>query len=192
MPIIIGGYDMIGSILGAASGLAKGIIGGIKAAKARRQQAKIINNAKQRNEAQFTNDYYGDYMERSDAQAVMKRVRDTMRNNNKVTTASAAVTGATPEAVAAQKAAANQTVADAASNLQANADAYKTNAKNTYVAQNNALDQAQLQQAATTEQGYSNMAASGISSAADAIGNSDAVKALDAKLTNKYNTVWNK
>lgn len=183
---------MIGSIVSAAAGLAKGIAGGIKAAKARRQQAKIIKAAQQRNEAQFANDYYGDYMERSDAQAVMKRVRDTMRNNNKVTTASAAVTGATPEAVAAQKAAANQTVADAASNLQANADAYKTNVKNTYVAQNNALDQAQLQQAATSEQGYSNMAASGISSAADAIGNSGVVKALDTKLTNKFNSVWNK
>lgn len=183
---------MIGSIIGAASGLAKGIVGGIKAAKARRQQAKLLNQARQRNEAQFANDYYGDYMERSDAQAVMKRVRDTMRNSNKVTTASAAVTGATPEAVAAQKAAANQTVADAASNLQANADAYKTAAKNAYVAQNNALDQGRLQQAATTEQGYSNMATSGLTSMANAIDNSGVIKALDDKINAKTSSVWNK
>ena len=88
-----------------------------------------IREAKQRNEDFFNSEYYQNYMDRSDVQAAMKRVRDTMRKSNQTAAASAAVTGATPEAVVAQKQANNEIIADAASGIQANADAYKNNVK---------------------------------------------------------------
>lgn len=114
--------DMLG-LIGGGLGLANSMFGGIKAAKERKRQDRIIREAKQRNEDFFNSEYYQNYMDRSDVQAAMKRVRDTMRKSNRTAAASAAVTGATPEAVVAQKQANNEIIADAASGIQANADA---------------------------------------------------------------------
>ena len=120
-------------LIGGGLGLANSMFGGIKAAKERKRQDRIIREAKQRNEDFFNSEYYQNYMDRSDVQAAMKRVRDTMRKSNQTAAASAAVTGATPEAVVAQKQANNEIIADAASGIQANADAYKNNVKSLYL-----------------------------------------------------------
>ena len=82
-------------LIGGGLGLANSMFGGIKAAKERKRQDRIIREAKQRNEDFFNSEYYQNYMDRSDVQAAMKRVRDTMRKSNQTAAASAAVTGAT-------------------------------------------------------------------------------------------------
>lgn len=83
--------DMLG-LIGGGLGLANSMFGGIKAAKERKRQDRIIREAKQRNEDFFNSEYYQNYMDRSDVQAAMKRVRDTMRKSNQTAAASAAVT----------------------------------------------------------------------------------------------------
>ena len=82
--------DMLG-LIGGGLGLANSMFGGIKAAKERKRQDRIIREAKQRNEDFFNSEYYQNYMDRSDVQAAMKRVRDTMRKSNQTAAASAAV-----------------------------------------------------------------------------------------------------
>ena len=80
--------DMLG-LIGGGLGLANSMFGGIKAAKERKRQDRIILEAKQRNEDFFNSEYYQNYMDRSDVQAAMKRVRDTMRKSNQTAAASA-------------------------------------------------------------------------------------------------------
>ena len=47
----------------------------------------------------FNNEYYGDYMNRSDVQSMMRSMQDQMRQQNAQNYNMAAVTGATPEAL---------------------------------------------------------------------------------------------
>ena len=179
--------DMLG-LIGGGLGLANSMFGGIKAAKERKRQDRIIREAKQRNEDFFNSEYYQNYMDRSDVQAAMKRVRDTMRKSNQTAAASAAVTGATPEAVVAQKQANNEIIADAASGIQANADAYKNTVKSLYLNQQNALDQARLGQSAMSERGYAGMAGGALQTAGSLLGNSK----LAGKMVDRLGSVWNK
>ena len=65
-------------LIGGGLGLANSMFGGIKAAKERKRQDRIIREAKQRNEDFFNSEYYQNYMDRSDVQAAMKRVRDCL------------------------------------------------------------------------------------------------------------------
>jgi len=169
-------------LIGGGLGLANSMFGGIKAAKERKRQDRIIREAKQRNEDFFNSEYYQNYMDRSDVQAAMKRVRDTMRKSNQT------VTGATPEAVVAQKQANNEIIADAASGIQANADAYKNNVKSLYLNQQNALDQARLGQSAMSERGYAGMAGGALQTAGSLLGNSK----LAGKMVDRLGSVWNK
>ena len=159
--------DMLG-LIGGGLGLANSMFGGIKAAKERKRQDRIIREAKQRNEDFFNSEYYQNYMDRSDVQAAMKRVRDTMRKSNRTAAASAAVTGATPEAVVAQK--------------QAN------NEISLYLNQQNALDQARLGQSAMSERGYAGMAGGALQTAGSLLGNSK----LAGKMVDRLGSVWNK
>ena len=166
--------DMLG-LIGGGLGLANSMFGGIKAAKERKRQDRIIREAKQRNEDFFNSEYHQNYM-------------DPMRKSNQTAAASAAVTGATPEAVVAQKQANNEIIADAASGIQANADAYKNNVKSLYLNQQNALDQARLGQSAMSERGYAGMAGGALQTAGSLLGNSK----LAGKMVDRLGSVWNK
>lgn len=178
---------MIG-LLGGALSLAGGIAGGIKARKARREQERLISQRQQRNLDLYNRDYYQDYMNRSDAQAVMKRVTDTMRRRNNNINQTAAISGATPEAVAAQKAANNQIVTGTASALQSNADAYKARVQANYDAKEDALTNAALGQAVQTEQGYTGNMQNALNGMGRTLGESKVV----GKLVDRLGSVWDK
>jgi hypothetical protein len=98
------------------------------------------------NNAWYNKEYYQDYMNRSDAQATMKRVRDFMKRRGQQAQATAAITGATPESVVAGRAADNQVISDAAAGIQANADAYKDSVRQNYVNQKQGISAAQIAQ----------------------------------------------
>ena len=106
-------------------GLVSGITGAVKSAKAARQQQQLIDEQNRKNDIWFNNEYYKDYMDRSDVQAAMERVRQTMQRQNQRVEQQAAVTGATPESVIAQKEANAGVVTDAAAAMQANASAHQ-------------------------------------------------------------------
>lgn len=161
---------MIGSIISGAAGLIGGVIGGIGAGKARKKAQAALNAEKKANENVFNRDYYSDAMTRSDNASLMRNLRTLLDDQTKKTNASAAVTGATPELQAAQKAAANQTLANAAGNISALNSRYKDNVMNRYMNQRNNLSAQQQgihQQAA---QSWSNMMSNGLNLATQSAG----------------------
>lgn len=155
--------SMIGSIISGAIGLGSSIAGGIKARNAAKAQQRLINQEKAANNNWYNREYYKDYMEGSNAQNVMRRVRDTMKKQNNSINASAAVNGATPEAVMAAKAANNETIANAAGNIQQGADAYKTQVQAQHDAVNQNLVNQQLGQQQQAAQAGSQLLTQGAS-----------------------------
>ena len=148
-------------------GLVSGITGAVKSAKAARQQQRLIDEQNRKNEIWFNNEYYKDYMDRSDAQAAMERVRQTMQRQNNRVDQQAAVTGATPESVIAQKEANAGVVTDAAAAMQANASAHQDKVMDAYKAKQDSLAGQQQQQYQLSEAGYANLANTGFSTAAN-------------------------
>lgn len=148
-------------------GLVSGITGAVKSAKAARQQQRLIDEQNRKNEIWFNNEYYKDYMDRSDAQAAMERVRQTMQRQNNRVDQQAAVTGATPESVIAQKEANAGVVTDAAAAMQANASAHQDKVMDAYRAKQDSLAGQQQQQYQLSEAGYANLANTGFSTAAN-------------------------
>ena len=136
-------------------------------AKASRQQQRLIDEQNRKNEIWFNNEYYKDYMDRSDAQAAMERVRQTMQRQNNRVDQQAAVTGATPESVIAQKEANAGVVTDAAAAMQANASAHQDKVMDAYKAKQDSLAGQQQQQYQLSEAGYANLANTGFSTAAN-------------------------
>ena len=160
---------MIGALIGAGMGLVSGITGAVKSAKAARQQQQLIDEQNRKNDIWFNNEYYKDYMDRSDVQAAMERVRQTMQRQNQRVEQQAAVTGATPESVIAQKEANAGVVTDAAAAIQANASAHQDKVMDAYRAKQDSLAGQQQQQYQLSEQGYANLANTGLNMAASAI-----------------------
>ena len=167
---------MILSAITGGLGLAQSVYGGIKASKEAKRQRKIIGQEQAKNEAWYNKNYHQDYMDRADAKSQMNRVRDFMDRRNKQAEALAAVTGATPEAVLAQKEQSNDALAQTAGNIAQNADAYKDQVQARYDDKANALTQAQLGQSQMSEQGAANMAAGGINMMGSALGGLSGIK----------------
>lgn len=168
---------MVLSAITGGLGLAQSIYGGIKASKAAKEQKRILGQKQAQNDAWYNKNYYQDYMDRSDAKAAMNRVREYMDKSTKQAAATAAVTGATPEAVMAQKEQANNAISQTAGAIAQNADAYKDQVQGRYDAKNEALTNAQMQQSQLTEQGGANMAASGIGMMGSALSGIAGIKA---------------
>ena len=167
---------MILSAITGGLGLAQSIFGGIKAAKEAKKQQRVIGQKQAQNDAWYNKSYHQDYMDRSDARAAMSRVREFMDRRNKQADATAAVTGATPEQVMAQKEQANTVLAQTAGNIAQNADAYKDSVQARYDQKNDALSQSQMQQSQMSEQGGANLAAGGIGLMGSALGGMAGIK----------------
>ena len=157
----------IGSLIGAGMGLVSGITGAVKSAKAARQQQQLIDEQNRKNDIWFNNEYYKDYMDRSDVQAAMERVRQTMQRQNNRVDQQAAVTGATPESVIAQKEANSGVITDTAAAIQANASAHQDRVMDAYKARQDNLAGQQQQQYQLSEQGYANLANTGFNTASN-------------------------
>ena len=201
---------MIGSLISAGVGLASSIFGGIKARNAAKRQQEIIDNARQRNESIFNKEYYGDYMQSATAQSAMRNVRDYMKKSNERAANMAAVTGATPESVVAEKETASEAIADTAAAIQAQSDYQKQRALENYQAQEAALDNAAINQQQITEQGAAGFADAALQTGASIaqaalpsqnayfsrnaiqkFGEDQARKAIN-RLNTNYTSVWNK
>lgn len=112
-------------LVGAGLSLASGIYGGIKASKAAKKQEQLINNQEAKNDAWYNRNYYQNYLDSSESRAAIKRVEGTMKKRNQEAQATAAVTGATPEAVLAQQENDQKLMSDTIGNLAARSDARK-------------------------------------------------------------------
>lgn len=153
---------MIGAILGAVGGLASGIFGGIKSAKAAREQQRLINEQESKNNAWYNRNYYQNYMESAEAQAAMKRVENTLKKQNQEARATAAVMGSTPEAAVAQQQTNNEILDNAATGLAAQATQRKTQVDAANQQNQNAILNARLGQSQMNEQGGAQLMSNGL------------------------------
>ena len=129
---------------GAAASLASSIIGAVGSAKATREANALINTQKVKNRNWYDSQVSQDYMQRSDTQAILKKQKELLDAQYNRAAATNVVAGGTDEALAMQKAQANDTVADTMTNIAAQASSYKDNIEQQYRQQENALTQQQI------------------------------------------------
>lgn len=152
-------------LIGSAIGAAGSIFGGISASKAMKRAKKNIEAQRQKNQDWYDRRYNEDATQRADAQRILTQTEESIKQRNKQAAGSADVMGGTDESVAAAKAANNQELADATSQIAANAEARKDNIEATYMANDNAfveqlnqLEQGKAQAIGQAVQGVANAA----------------------------------
>lgn len=143
-------------------GLASGIFGGIKSAKAAREQQRLINEQESKNNAWYNRNYYQNYMESAEAQAAMKRVENTLKKQNQEARATAAVMGSTPEAAVAQQQANNEILDNTATGLAAQATQRKMQVDAANQQNQNAILNARLGQSQMNEHGGAQLMSNGL------------------------------
>ena len=154
-------------LIGSAIGAAGSIFGGISASKAMKRAKKNVEAQRKKNQDWYDRRYNEDATQRADAQRILTQTEESIKQRNKQAAGSAAVMGGTEESVAAAKAANNQALADATSQIAANAEARKDNIEATYMANDNAfveqlnqLEQGKAQAIGQAVQGVANAASS--------------------------------
>lgn len=123
---------MIGSIVGAGLSAVGSIFGGISASKAMKKVKKNLQAQKQANQDWYDRRYNEDATQRADAQRILTKTEESIKNRNRQAAGTQAVMGGTEESVAAAKAANNQALADATSQIAVNAEARKEQIEQTY------------------------------------------------------------
>lgn len=124
---------LAGSIVGGALGAAGSIFGGVSASRAMKRVKRSLEDQKRANEAWYNRRYNEDATRRADAQAILTRTEDSVRNRNRQAAGTRAVMGGTEESVAAAKAANNDALARAATNIAVNAEARKDDIERRYI-----------------------------------------------------------
>lgn len=145
------------------------IFGGIKASREAKKQQKMLDAQKAENQAWYNRRYNEDGTQRADAQRLLTNTQDLLRRQTMAAQGANAVTGASTEAVAAQKAASNQALANATSTIAAASDARKDNIEQQYQTNNNALEDKQMQ-ISRQKQNAITQAVQGVAGTADSIG----------------------
>lgn len=123
---------MIGSLVGAGLSAVGSIFGGISASKAMKKVKKNLQAQQQANKDWYNRRYYEDATQRADAQRILTKTEESIRNRNRQAAGAQAVMGGTEESVAAAKMANNEALADATSQIAVNAEAHKDQIEQTY------------------------------------------------------------
>lgn len=154
-------------LIGGAIGAAGAIFGGISASNAMKKMKKNVEAQRKKNQDWYDRRYNEDATQRADAQRILTQTEESIKQRNRQAAGAAAVMGGTDESVAAAKAANNEALADATSQIAANADARKDNIEATYMQNDNAfverlnqIEQGKAQAISGAVQGVANAAAS--------------------------------
>lgn len=123
---------MFGSLIGAGLSAVGSIFGGISASKAMKKVKTNLQNQQKANQDWFNRRYNEDATQRADAQRILTKTEESIRNRNRQAAGAQAVMGGTEESVAAAKAANNQALAEATSQIAVNAEARKDQIEQTY------------------------------------------------------------
>lgn len=155
-------------LIGSAIGAAGAIFGGISASAAAKKAKKNVEAQRQKNQDWYDRRYNEDATQRADAQRILTQTEESIKQRNRQAAGSAAVMGGTDESVAAAKAANNQALADATSQIAAAADARKDNIEATYMQNDNAFNE-QLNQIEMNKAQAIGQAVQGVANAASSM-----------------------
>lgn len=109
--------DMLGSLIGGALKIGGTIFGGIKASQAMRRVKSDLEAQRRENETWFNRRVNEDATQRADAQRILSITQENIRQRNRQAAGAQAVAGGTEESVAAAKAANNEALSEAASQI---------------------------------------------------------------------------
>ncbi len=126
-------------LIGSAFGAIGSIFGGISASKAMKNARRNVEAQRKKNQDWYDQRYNEDATQRADAQRILTETEERIKQRNRAAAGAAAVMGGTDESVAAAKAANNQALADATSQIAANAEQRKDNIEATYLQNDNAF-----------------------------------------------------
>lgn len=154
----------LGSAIGAGLSAIGSIFGGISASKAMKKVKKNLNEQQRKNQDWYNRRYNEDATQRADAQAILTRTEESIKNRNKQAAGVQAVMGGTEESVAAAKAANNEALASATTNIAVNADARKDAIESQYL-QTDANIQQQLNDLEIKKAGAVTQAVQGVTQA---------------------------
>lgn len=122
----------IGSLIGGIGNIGSMIFGGHSASKAMKRVKGNLEDQRRENQAWFDRRYNEDATQRADAQRILTKTQDAIRERNRQAAGAQAVMGGTEESVAATKAANNEALAEAASRIAVASDARKDEIERTY------------------------------------------------------------
>jgi len=152
--------------IGLTAALGGAIYGGVKSGKLNRKAEKLLRQMRDDNEQWYNVKSAQDYTQRADVQAAIARQRELLNEQYKQSRAANVVAGGTDESLALQQQAANQSLAQTASDIAARSADYKDNVERQYRSQDYALNQQQLQnyqqRAAATAQAASQVVNTGL------------------------------
>lgn len=153
---------IIGSVIGAGMSAIGSIAGGIAQKRAMQKVEASLEKQQQQNQDWYDRRYNEDATQRADAQRLLTMTEKSIKERNKQAAGAAAVMGGTEESVAAAKAANNQALADATSQIAAQADARKDTIEQQFLEQRNQLtgqqNNLQMQKAQATSQAIQGVA----------------------------------
>ena len=129
----ISDMGIFGGAIGAGLGAVGSIFGGISASKAMKRVKKNLQEQRKKNQDWYDRRYNEDATQRADAQAILTKTEDSIRNRNKQAAGVQAVMGGTEESVAAAKAANNEALAQATTNIAVNGEARKDAIESQYL-----------------------------------------------------------
>lgn len=124
---------IVGSAIGGALGIGASIFGGITASKAMKEMKQNIEKQRRKNEELYNRRYNEDATQRADAQRILTITQENIRKRNRQAAGTQAVMGGSDESVAATKAANNEALADAASQIVVNGEARKDQIEANYL-----------------------------------------------------------
>lgn len=165
---------MIGALIGAGVSLAGTVAGGILSAKANKKARRKTEEERARNNDWYNRQYNENPLQRSDAQALLKRTEDAIKNRNRAAAGTQAVMGGTEASAQAVRDSNNELIDNTITNIAASNEARRQAAEATYQtrdselgAQLRQLDYAKAQNTAAAAQGAI-QAGAGIAEAFDA------------------------
>ena len=128
-----------GSAIGAVLSAIGSIFGGSAASKAMRNVKKNLNERIDSNRNWYDRRYNEDATQRADAQRILAKTEEIIKNRNRAAAGAAAVNGGTPEAAVAQMAMNNEALADTTSRIAAEGDRRKDTIESQYLGREDAL-----------------------------------------------------
>ncbi len=156
---------LLGGAIGAGLGAIGGIFGGMSASKAMRKVKDSLEGQMKRNRDWYDRRYNEDATQRAEAQAMLTRTEESIRDRNRQAAGAQAVAGGTEESVAATKAANSRAMADAASAIAVEGGRRKDAIEAQYQAKDDALqqqlDDLEAQKARNTAQAIQGVAQAG-------------------------------
>lgn len=135
---------MIGSLIGAGVNLVGSVAGAIGSARAQKKADQMVAQQKEKNQAWYDRNYNQNYLERSDAQQVLENTRKFYDERVQRAAGTNTVMGGTDEALAMEKAAANQAVAETMAGINSEAANHKDMIEQNYLNVDSAISQQQI------------------------------------------------